>query len=113
MRLIHLLSVKPEIDTGESNIAVGSWDNNVLTLQCVARGVPTASFQWFKPGGGEITTSINPFTGGSRVTVTTSASGDYGQYKCRAKNSVGFRDHIIIVNQWCKYQVKNLLVSPF
>ena len=68
---------KPEIVTDESNITVGSWDNNDLILQCVARGVPTASFRWFKPEGGEITTNVNPFKGGSRVTVTTIAPGDY------------------------------------
>ena len=105
LRLIPLLSDEPEIYTGESNSTVGSWDNNDLTLQCVARGVPTASFQWFKPGGEEITANVNPIKDGSRVTVTTSALEDYGQYRCHAKNSVGFTDHTIIVNQWCKYQI--------
>ena len=92
---------------GESNSTVGSWDNNDLTLQCVARGVPTASFRWFKPVGGEITTNVNPFMDGSRVTVTTSSQGDYGQYKCRANNSLGLTDHIITVTQWCEYQMQN------
>ena len=100
------LSDKPEIVTGESNKTVGSWDNNDLTLQCVARGLPTASFQWFKPGGGEITTNVNPFKGGSRVIVTTSAPMDYGQYKCRANNSLGLTDHIITVNQWREYHTQ-------
>ena len=61
------------------------------------------SFQWFKPGGGEITTNVNPFKGGSRVTVTTKAAGDYGQYKCRVNNSLGLTDHVITVNQWREY----------
>ena len=104
------LSDKPEIVTGESNITVGSWDNNDLTLQCVARGVPTASFRWFKPGGGEITTNVNPFKGGSRVTVTTSTPGDYGQYKCRTNNSLGFTSQIITVNQWCEYHKPNKVI---
>ena len=106
-RLFPFLSDKPEIVAGESNITVGSWNNNDLTLQCVARGVPTASFRWFKPGGGEITTNVNPFKGGSRVTVTTSALGDYGRYKCRVNNSLGFTDHTITVNQWREYQTQN------
>ena len=96
---------------GESNSTVGSWDNNDLTLQCVARGVPTASIRWFKPGGGEITTDVSPFKGGSRVTVTTSVPGDYGQYKCRANNSLGLVDHIITVNQWREYRVQNQVMS--
>ena len=104
-RFFHFLD-KPEIVASESNITVGSWDNKDLTLQCVARGVPTASFRWFKPGGEEITTNVNPFEGSSRVTVTTNAPGDYGQYKCRANNSLGFTDHIITVNQWREYDTQ-------
>ena len=61
------------------------------------------SFQWFKPGGKEITTNVSPFKGGSRVTVTTKAAGDYGQYKCRVNNSLGLTDHVITVNQWREY----------
>ena len=99
-----------EVVTGESNSTVGSWNNNDLILQCVARGVPTASFRWFKPGGGEIITNVNPFKGGSRVTVTTGAPRDYGQYKCRANNLLGLMDHIITVNQWREYQVQNKIV---
>ena len=79
-----------------------------MTLQCVARGEPTASFRWFKPGGGEITTNVNHFIGSSSVTVTTKARGDYGQYKCRANNSLGLTDHLITVNQWCEYRIQNL-----
>ena len=101
------LSDKPEMVAGESNRTVGSWDKNGLTLQCVARGVPTTSFRWFKPGGGEIFANVNPFKGGSRMTVTTRDPGDYGQYKCRANNSLGLTDHIITVNQWREYQVQN------
>ena len=105
MRSTYFFSDKPEIVTGESNKTVGSWDNNDLTLQCVAMGVPTASFRWFKPGGGEITDNVNLFKGGSRVIVTTNAPVDYGQYKCRANNSLGLTDHIISINRWCEYQM--------
>ena len=99
MRLFLLFSDEPEIIVGETNSTVGSWNGNDLTLQCVAKGEPPAKFQWFKPDGQQINSNVFTIKDGSTVTVQT-GSGNYGQYKCRANNTAGFKEHLITVNQW-------------
>ena len=95
---------KPEVNISSRNKNVGSWKNHQLILPCVAFGEPAATFQWYAPNNEQITTNIVSIPNGSRVTVTTSASGDYGVYKCRATNVVGSTDHSILVNELSEYQ---------
>ena len=102
MRFLLLLSDEPEIIVGETNVTVGSWNGNALTLRCVAKGEPPAKFQWFKPDGQQLTSNVFTIKDGSTVTIQTIAPGDYGKYKCRANNTAGFIEHHITVNQWGK-----------
>lgn len=90
-----------------SNSTVGSWKDHQVTLQCVAIGVSAPTFQWYDPDNTEITTNIVSLPDGSRVRVTTTDAGDYGQYNCRATNVVGITDHSILVKEWSKYHEKN------
>ncbi|EDO32151.1 predicted protein [Nematostella vectensis] len=84
-----------------STTNTSSWNRKVLSLQCKARGVPSAHITWYKPGGQPITAEVKLISGGSQLQVTTTQdAGDYGQYKCRASNLLGSVERLIYVTQW-------------
>ena len=94
------LTDKPVVDLTSSSKNVGSWDNNEITLKCLANGLPPPRFQWFTPGGQLVTQATSSIRNGETLIVKTTAPGDYGKYKCLASNVVGTADHSIIVEKW-------------
>ena len=100
-------SDKPEINTGLSNSTVDSWDDHQITLQCVAVGEPDPTFNWYNVDNREITDNVTSISNGTKVTLITKTTKDYGPYKCRATNVVGSTNHSITVNRLSEYNNEN------
>jgi len=63
-------------------------------------GFPYPDVTWYKPSGEPIRDNITYFPGVSEVFLTINDAKDYGKYKCRAENMIG-------------YSERNLTVEPF
>ena len=101
-----------EINASKSSLTLKSWNSNSIQLRCLATGLPLPQISWYKPSNQQITTGVAIITGGSEVTVLTTADqGDYGQYKCRATNILGSDEHNINVIQLCKLPIRARVVS--
>ncbi|XP_014349965.1 neuronal cell adhesion molecule a isoform X3 [Latimeria chalumnae] len=89
---------------------------HVLSLECIAEGLPTPEIRWSKEGGDlpSKRTFFDNFQKTLRITDVSEA--DAGKYKCIAKNHLGSTHHIIsVIIKAAPYWLtipRNLVLSP-
>ena len=82
-----LIADQPEISTHPQSQAVT--DGNNVTLSCNATGNPSPSISWTKDGSAVNSPRIILSSDNKQLTITNVNSGDSGQYRCVANNSIG------------------------
>ena len=65
--------------------------NRTRTLNAVAIGSPTPSYQWYL-NGAPIDPAVNPTANSASYVITTMQPGDAGDYFCRVSNVLGTAD---------------------
>ncbi|XP_074124428.1 neuronal cell adhesion molecule isoform X20 [Sminthopsis crassicaudata] len=89
---------------------------NVLSLECIAEGLPTPSINWTKEDG-ELPINRTSYTNFRKtLNINHVSEADSGKYKCTARNPLGFVEHTISVTvKAAPYWItapKNLVLSP-
>ncbi|XP_031794667.1 neuronal cell adhesion molecule isoform X34 [Sarcophilus harrisii] len=89
---------------------------NVLSLECIAEGLPTPSITWTKEDG-ELPINRTSYTNFRKtLNINLVSEADSGKYKCTARNPLGFVEHTISVTvKAAPYWItapKNLVLSP-
>ncbi|XP_072509141.1 neuronal cell adhesion molecule isoform X2 [Notamacropus eugenii] len=89
---------------------------NVLSLECIAEGLPTPSITWRKEDG-ELPINRTFYKNFKKtLNIIHVSEADSGKYKCTARNSLGFVEHTISVTvKAAPYWItapRNLVLSP-
>uniref|UniRef100_A0A5F8G326 Neuronal cell adhesion molecule n=1 Tax=Monodelphis domestica TaxID=13616 RepID=A0A5F8G326_MONDO len=89
---------------------------NVLSLECIAEGLPTPSINWTKEDG-ELPINRTFYKNFKKtLNIIHVSEADSGKYKCTARNSLGFVEHTISVTvKAAPYWItapRNLVLSP-
>ncbi|XP_020840283.1 neuronal cell adhesion molecule isoform X12 [Phascolarctos cinereus] len=89
---------------------------NVLSLECIAEGLPTPSINWTKVDG-ELPVNRTFYKNFKKtLNIIHVSEADSGKYKCTARNSLGFVEHTISVTvKAAPYWItapRNLVLSP-
>ncbi|XP_044534507.1 neuronal cell adhesion molecule isoform X5 [Gracilinanus agilis] len=89
---------------------------NVLSLECIAEGLPTPSINWTKEDG-ELPINRTFYKNFKKtLNIVHVSEADSGRYKCTARNSLGFVEHTISVTvKAAPYWItapRNLVLSP-
>ncbi|XP_027694434.1 neuronal cell adhesion molecule [Vombatus ursinus] len=89
---------------------------NVLSLECIAEGLPTPSINWTKVDG-ELPVNRTFYKNFRKtLNIIHVSEADSGKYKCTARNSLGFVEHTISVTvKAAPYWItapRNLVLSP-
>ncbi|XP_069890339.1 hemicentin-1 [Dipodomys merriami] len=81
--------VPPSISGSSSMVSVVI--NNVVRLECEARGIPAPSLTWLKDGSpvSSFTDGIQVLSGGRILALTSAQVSDTGRYTCVAVNAAG------------------------
>ncbi|KAM4861104.1 hemicentin-1 [Thomomys bottae] len=81
--------VPPSISGSSSMVTVII--NNVVRLECEARGIPAPSLTWLKDGSpvSSFTDGIQVLSGGRILALTSAQISDAGRYTCVAVNAAG------------------------
>ncbi|XP_074050015.1 neuronal cell adhesion molecule isoform X6 [Macrotis lagotis] len=89
---------------------------NVLSLECIAEGLPTPTINWTKEDG-ELPVNRTFYKNFKKtLNIIQVSEADSGKYKCTAKNSLGYVEHTISVTvKAAPYWItapRNLVLSP-
>ncbi|XP_025894725.1 neuronal cell adhesion molecule isoform X15 [Nothoprocta perdicaria] len=89
---------------------------NVLSLECIAAGLPTPVIRWIKEGG-ELPANRTFFENFKKtLKIIDVSEADSGNYKCIARNTLGSTHHVISVTvKAAPYWItapRNLVLSP-
>ncbi|XP_047609819.1 hemicentin-1 isoform X2 [Phacochoerus africanus] len=81
--------VPPSISGGSNMVAVVV--NNMVRLECEARGIPAPSLTWLKDGSpvASFANGIQVLSGGRILALTSAQISDTGRYTCVAVNAAG------------------------
>ncbi|KAM5295479.1 hemicentin-1 isoform 1-T1 [Glossophaga mutica] len=81
--------VPPSISGSSSTVAVVV--NNLVRLECEARGIPAPSLTWLKDGSpvSGFASGIQVLSGGRILALTSAQISDTGRYTCVAVNAAG------------------------
>uniref|UniRef100_A0A8C9DLV3 Hemicentin-1 n=1 Tax=Prolemur simus TaxID=1328070 RepID=A0A8C9DLV3_PROSS len=81
--------VPPSISGSSNTVAVVV--NNLVRLECEARGIPAPSLTWLKDGSpvSSFTNGIQVLSGGRILALTSAQISDTGTYTCVAVNAAG------------------------
>ncbi|XP_017099005.3 igLON family member 5 [Drosophila bipectinata] len=105
-RVMLIVNFAPTIWTRYDTIYVGLGQK--LTLECVSESQPPSVNFWLKDselvqgGSYESVTVDHVYRIVMRITLRPVTKRDFGEYKCRAKNSMGETDRIITVHHKAK-----------
>ncbi|EDV31848.1 uncharacterized protein Dana_GF14345 [Drosophila ananassae] len=105
-RVMLVVNFAPTIWTRYDTIYVGVGQK--LTLECVSESQPPSVNFWMKDsellqgGSYESVTVDHVYRIVMRITLRPVTKRDFGEYKCRAKNSMGETDRIITVHHKAK-----------
>ncbi|XP_073903349.1 hemicentin-1 isoform X3 [Castor canadensis] len=83
------IHVPPSISGSSNMVAVVV--NNLVRLECEARGIPAPSLTWLKDGSpvSSFTNGIQVLSGGRILVLTSAQISDTGKYTCVAVNAAG------------------------
>ncbi|XP_031572397.1 neurotrimin-like [Actinia tenebrosa] len=90
-----IIYYRPAVDVAPSTLLnAPSWNNHLVILHCLAFGNPSPVISWKNPNGYNIQYGVSSTKDGSLLTLITREDDDYGEYKCRATNSLGYAELI-------------------
>ncbi|XP_067585037.1 hemicentin-1 isoform X1 [Pseudorca crassidens] len=89
--LFYSLQVHVPPSISGSNNMVAVVVNNLVRLECEARGIPAPSLTWLKDGSpvASFTNGIQVLSGGRILALTSAQISDTGRYTCVAVNAAG------------------------
>ncbi|KAG8517174.1 Hemicentin-1 [Galemys pyrenaicus] len=89
--LFYSLQVHVAPSISGSNSMVTVVVNNLVRLECEARGIPAPSLTWLKDGSpvSSFTNGIQVLSGGRILALTSAQISDTGRYTCVAMNAAG------------------------
>ncbi|XP_004706727.1 hemicentin-1 [Echinops telfairi] len=90
-RLLYNLQVHVPPSISGSNSMVAVVVNNLVRLECEARGIPAPSLTWLKDGSpvSSFANGIQVLSGGRILALTSAQISDTGRYTCVAVNAAG------------------------
>lgn len=68
-------------------------------LHCIVNGEPIPNITWYDPNGRQMLSNITSYLWGSEILINVKDSTDFGKYKCRVANQLGFSEHNISIVQ--------------
>nr|XP_051676343.1 hemicentin-1 isoform X2 [Oryctolagus cuniculus] len=89
--LFYSLQVHVPPSISSSNDVVAVLVNNLVRLECEARGIPAPSLTWLKDGSpvSSFTNGIQVLSGGRILALASAQVSDSGRYTCVAVNAAG------------------------
>nr|XP_044998229.1 hemicentin-1 isoform X3 [Jaculus jaculus] len=89
--LLYSLQVHVPPSISGSNTMVAVVVNNLVRLECEARGIPAPSLTWLKDGSpvSSFASGIQVLSGGRILALTSAQLSDTGRYTCVAVNAAG------------------------
>jgi len=83
-----------------------------VTLRCTVSGSPYPNVTWYKPNGQPVRYNVMSFPGMSEVSFTIENAQDYGKYKYRMENIIGYFERNITVLPYGEFFCFSQVLGP-